>query len=188
MEEKTRSKRATSNQAAAMNHHVHENMSLASISLKDLLSSSKTKQGLTKYLADCLLIDFSGPLIVVQGKQARGSNCLVSNNVVTHSHEEADTLKPLHILDTLHECTMKTVNVLCADTDVFLLLMDLVANNLHGVMTKINFIRIGNKGSNEKSINIIERVNVVGIKKSRGLVGFHNFTGADWGGKFVGKT
>ena len=26
----------------------------------------------------------------------------------------------------------------------------------------------------------------VGVQKARGLIGLHNFTGADWGGKFVG--
>ena len=28
----------------------------------------------------------------------------------------------------------------------------------------------------------------LGRERARGLVGFHNFTGADWGGKFVGIT
>ena len=26
------------------------------------------------------------------------------------------------------------------------------------------------------------------MSKCQALIGFHNFTGADWGGKFVGKT
>ena len=34
--------------------------------------------------------------------------------------------------------------------------------------------------------DIQERVHSIGISKSQGLVGFHNFTGADWGGRFVG--
>ena len=102
-------------------------MSLASLSLKELLSSSKTKQGLTKYLADCLLTDIMGPLVVVQGGQARGSNFIVSDAVAIHIHEEADTLIPLHALDTLREGNLKTVNILSSDTDVLLLLVDLVA-------------------------------------------------------------
>ena len=61
---------------------------LASINLKDLLSSSKTKQGLTKDFSDCLLIDFNGSLIVVQGKQARGSNCLVPKDVVSRTKKQ----------------------------------------------------------------------------------------------------
>ena len=109
LKNKTRAKRATSLQTADLNYHVNENMSLAAISLKDLLSSTRTKQSLTKYLADALLKSFPRPLIVVQGRQARGKGCEVSSSVATHSHEEADTLIPLHVLDTLSNCTMKEV-------------------------------------------------------------------------------
>jgi len=28
-------------------------------------------------------------------------------------------------------------------------------------------------------------VSTIGTEKSKGLIGFHHFTGADWGGKFV---
>ena len=124
---------------------MHGNMSLVSLSLKELLSSTKTKQGLTKYLADCLLTDVMGPLVVVQGGQARGSNFIVSEEVATHIHEEADTLIPLHVIDTLRECTFKTVNILSSDTDGLLLLMDLVANKLHGAMTKYKLNQIRKK-------------------------------------------
>ena len=73
----------------------------------------------------------------------------------------------------------------CSDTDVLLLLMDLVANNIHGAMTKINFIKIGKvKGA----IYINERVKAVGQPKAMGLFRIHNFTWVDWGGKFVGTT
>ena len=92
------------------------------LSLKDLLSSTRTKQSLTKYLADALLTTFPRPLIVVQGNQARGKDCDVSKRVSTHSHEEADTLIPLHVLDTLFESSMKEVDVHCGDTDMILLL------------------------------------------------------------------
>ncbi|CAB3980183.1 Hypothetical predicted protein [Paramuricea clavata] len=34
----------------------------------------------------------------------------------------------------------------------------------------------------------IERVQVIGSHKCQGLIGLHNFSGADWGGKFVGIT
>ena len=103
-------------------------MTLAPVSMKDLLSSSQTKQSLTEFLADGLLANFSGSLIVVHGTQARGKNCVVSPSVSTHSHEEADMLIPLHVIDSLSTCTMKEIDVFCADTDVLVLLMDLVAN------------------------------------------------------------
>jgi len=34
----------------------------------------------------------------------------------------------------------------------------------------------------------MERVRVIGRHKCQGLIGLHNFSGADWGGKFVGIT
>ncbi len=40
------------------------------------------------------------------------------------------------------------------------------------------------KGSGK--IDIVDRVSVIGIEKAKGLSGIHNFSGADWGGKFVG--
>ena len=51
--------------------------------------------------------------------------------------------------------------VLSADTDVLLLLMDLVANNLLAATTKLNLIRIGKtKSELEKEMYVIERVKV----------------------------
>ena len=59
-------------------------------------------------------------------------------DVATHSHGEAETLIPLHVLESLRTNTMKQIDVHCGDTDVLLLLIDLVAHNHHGVMTKLN--------------------------------------------------
>ena len=70
------------------------------------------------------------------------------------------------------------------DTDVLILLMDLVSRNHLGALTSL-VLQTG-RGNNIKKYDIIERVNVVGTAKSQGLVGLHNFSGADWGGKFVG--
>ena len=39
---------------------VNDHMSLASVSMKDLLSSTKTNQGLTKYITDNMLKYFQG--------------------------------------------------------------------------------------------------------------------------------
>jgi len=101
LKSKTRAKRATCTQTAELNFHINGNMSLAAVSLKDILSSTRTKRNLTEYLAEMLLKRFSRPLIVVQGNKARGKNCVVSSSVATHSHEEADTLIPLHVIDSL---------------------------------------------------------------------------------------
>ncbi len=70
------------------------------------------------------------------------------------------------------------------DTDVLILLMDLVSHGKVGEFTVLNFLT--GKGAKYRSINVCERVKAVGLSKSQGLVGLHNFTGADWGGKFCG--
>ncbi len=70
------------------------------------------------------------------------------------------------------------------DTDVLILLMDLVSRGQLGALTKLKLLT--GKGATHRDIYICERVNVIGRHKSRALLGFHHFTGADWGGRFVG--
>ena len=52
--------------------------------------------------------------------------------MATHSHEEADTVIPLHVLDALHDNSMKSVDVHCGDADIIMLHIDLVAHDRHG--------------------------------------------------------
>lgn len=33
---------------------------------------------------------------------------------------------------------------------------------------------------------MVKTVQIIGHQKCQGLIGLHNFSGADWGGKFVG--
>jgi hypothetical protein len=42
------------------------------------------------------------------------------------------------------------------------------------------------KGKDMRIIDIVERVKLMGANVARAILGLHNFTGADWGGKFVG--
>ena len=98
LKEKTRAKRASNLQSALLNYHVNENMTLASASMKDLLSSSQTKRSLTEFLADGLLANFSGSLIVVHGTQARGKNCDVSPSAWTPIQYRSPCLVYQHIL------------------------------------------------------------------------------------------
>lgn len=39
-----------------------------------------------------------------------------------------------------------------------------------------------------REIDVRERVQAIGHRKCQGLIGIHNFSGVDWGGKFVGIT
>ncbi len=64
--------------------------------------------------------------------------------------------------------------------------MDLASRDRLGALTQLKFLT--GKGSKHREIDVCERVHVIGRQKSTALLGFHNFTGADWGGKFVGIT
>ena len=162
-------------------------MSIAKISLKELLSSSKTKTRLSEYLEEGLIDSFKGSN---QRLMAVHSTTVLVNephknpdDMSDHSHEEADTMIPLHVIDALKHKTVRVIDIYSPDTDVLLLLMDLVANEHVGAFTKINF-KTG-RGAKQHSIDICQRVQAIGREKSKGLIGIHNFSGADWGGKFI---
>ena len=188
LKSKTRAKRAVSEVAASNHFIIHDDMVVAKISLKELLSSNKTKESLAEYLAQALLDEFSQSemkFVVVYSNQARAAlPHFVSDTMKYHEHEEADTLIPLHVLDSIAECTTRDIHVWSSDTDALLLLMDIASRHHLGAMTKLTFVT--GKGAKHWCVDVLGRVSALGQAKSQGLLGFHNFTGADWGGKFVG--
>ena len=106
------------------------------------------------------------------------------DDFTSHGHEEADTQIPLHVLNCIKDSANQHIVVESLDTDVLILLMDLVACGHLGTLTSLEFHR--GKGKKFRKIDVVERVNSIGVRRSRGLIGLHNFTGADWGGRFVG--
>ena len=104
--------------------------------------------------------------------------------MTTHGHEEADTMIPLHAVDIVRGSKLRTIDVWSPDTDVLILRIDLGANDHLGVLT--TFRLLTGKVAKYRAIDVRDRVVALGPEKSRGLIGLHNFTGADWGGKFVG--
>jgi len=58
LKDKTRAKRAAS--SVTMELKVHDDMSIAKVSLKELFSNSRTKSQLTEILAEALLEEFKG--------------------------------------------------------------------------------------------------------------------------------
>ena len=100
----------------------------------------------TKYLADGLLArkSFHGHQIVVQGGTARIENCAVSEEVLSHSHEEAHKLIPLNGLDAMKDDKRKLIAVHCAYTDILTLFVDLVANDRHSESSKIHLEKLEN--------------------------------------------
>ena len=188
LKSKTRANRATSEAASKANYYVHDQTSIKTISLKELFSSSRTKNGLTKLLSEALLKHYEGSSkkYVVSYHTYTKVNLphTLEVDFQEHGHEEADTLIPLHAIYCLRENTFRDVHVCSPDTGVFILLMDLASNGHLGALTKLTFCT--GIGKYYREIDIRSRVKIIGIKKARGLIGLHNFTGADWGGKFVG--
>ena len=188
LKSKTRASRATSQAAEKANYDVHDNMSIKTISLKKLFSSSSTKNSLTVLLSEALLLKTNG---TTQKVVVSFLNCTKVNtphslpvDMEEHEHEEADTLIPLHVLDTIRDNTFKEIHVRSLDTDVFVLLMDVASNNRLGPLTKL--IMLTGVGAKYRGIDIRKLVEAIGASKAQGLIGLHNFTGADWGAKFVG--
>lgn len=91
---------------------------------------------------------------------------------------------PLHVLDAARKNgNERNVDVYLPDTGVIILLMDLISN--HQVKGEINFVT--GKGKAQRKIDIWETCSAFTLEKSRGRVGLHGFSGADWGGKLSKK-
>ena len=103
--------------------------------------------------------------------------------MLTHGHEEADTLISFQIIDTIRYDTFKEVHVRCSDTDVFSFSMDLDANGYLGTLNKL--IMPAGVGAKYREIDIRERVNAVGKTKSATVVRLLEIPDGDWRRKFV---
>lgn len=69
-------------------------------------------------------------MVVVKGTKVEVNiPHILAESFSTHNHEEADTMIPLHVIDAISESTLREVNVWSPDTDVLILLMDLVAHD-----------------------------------------------------------
>ena len=133
--------------------------------LKILLSHIETKSKLTEYLGKGALRD-----------TADSNKNVVHPDIIEHSREEADTLIPMHVLDASETDGKNRV----IDTDVFIYLTDLLST--YYISARVRFIT--GKGKAKQAIDVQVRCQAVGKEKSKGLIGLHAFSGADWGGKF----
>ncbi|MES9884227.1 MAG: TCR domain-containing protein [Sedimenticola sp.] len=185
MKESTRSKRQGN--ITPVRFFIRDEMSIKNISMKLLLSHCETKASLTEYLSEQLLEAFKDRnqgLVVSVGTASRVSkDGLICDELDIHGHEEADTLIPPQVLDVGKTTRVtRDVCVYSPDTDVFLLLIDMAAR--HRVPGKLLFLT--GKKANQRFIDIHDRCRSLGEEKAKALIGLHNFTGADWGGKFAG--
>ena len=154
LKNKTRQKRATT----CTEYKVHHDMKLT-MTIKELLSSSSTKSSLT---ANALLTYFSSvsnfKLVVVYGTIIKG--CDFEER---HDHEEADTMIPHQVIASVEVDPRREICVWSPDTDVLTLLIDLASRHL-GTQTRLKFLT--GKAAKHREIDVVERVNVIGIRKS----------------------
>ncbi|MES9881331.1 MAG: hypothetical protein ABW185_10665 [Sedimenticola sp.] len=178
LKNKTRQKRAVT----STEFDIHPEMKLT-MSIKELLSSSRTKCSLTAMFAQGLLQHFTSnsvcKLVVLFDNKIKSHDF-----EDVHSHEEADTLIPNQVMASVADHPCREICVWSPDTDVLILLIDLVSNDRLGDLTRLKFLT--GKSRKFREIDVVERVRVIGRRKCQGLIGLHNFSGADWGGKFVG--
>ena len=153
------------------------------MTLKELLSSSYTKKQLTAMLAEELLNVYRNQdifeIYVIYDNKIKGEGIEKE-----HEHEEADTLIAHQVMRSIIPERLQSIDVWSPDTDVLILLLDLVAHKHIQTPNLLNFIC--RKGTKYRKIDVVKRVQVIGSPKCQGLIGLHNFSGADWGGKFVG--
>ena len=157
--------------------------------MSDTLQADIPKHKFTEYFAKGLLDAFKRNSLVKLIVSYNGHIYINEPHTIepdfsSHEHPEADTQIPLHVLHAISEGSHKHIDVYSVDTDVNVLLMDLVARDFVGPTT--NIILHAGKAKAPKAIDIVKRVHSIGKEKSQALVGFHNFTGNDYGHKYVG--
>ena len=114
--------------------YISDSTNIKFVQLKTLLSHIETKAQLTKYLGDALLHAFAKrtqSLGVVYGTLTFGNKPdLFDRQITEHTHEEADTLIPLHVMDAAKkDGRVCDIDVFSTDTDVLVLLLDLASTH-----------------------------------------------------------
>ena len=84
------------------------------------------------------------------------------------------------------ELSCRELCVSSPDTKVFILLIDLVSRDLLASQTHLKVLT--GKERKYREIDLIKRVQAIVPRKCQWFSGQHNFSGADWSGKFVGIT
>ena len=103
---------------------INDSTNIKLIPLKTFLSHIDTKAKLTEHLGKALLAKFSDSeknLVVVHGTSTYANYPgLFHPNIRNHQHEEADTLTPMHVLDTSktdgdrHRCIFTRCRYICS--------------------------------------------------------------------------
>ena len=84
----------------------------------------------------------------------------IKEDFKVHGHEEADTLIPLHVLDSLHDKKFKEIHVWSPDTDVFIFLIDRASNDRLAPLTQLKFCT--GVGAKYRELDVRSCVQVIG--------------------------
>ena len=165
---------------ATGDYEIHDEMSIKKTSLNELFSSTPTKRRLTKYLGEGVLDEYENDLlhalIASFGTTiAINKPHVLPDTFLSHSHEEADTQIPLNILFSIEYNALTRLalhfDVYSVDSDVFILLLDLVSHYPEPIKPSTSIILHTGRGKLKKAVDIKEHMECVGVKKMPRLAG-----------------
>jgi len=141
------------------------------MSVKQFLSSAKTKDELTVYLSEKTLLHFKDKpkVFIVTSRQEVLSNSVDFKHLCS-SQEEADTRIILHSLDVSRRGATE-LYIQSPDTDVFVFAI----HRYHELCRNTYFVT--GVGNLKRVIPFGPIVNALGTAKTEALLGFHAFTG-----------
>ena len=149
--------------------------------MKKLLSHTKTKDKLCKYLAHKTIKKFADSEKVIVA--AYNTNVLSNRpgfENLSSTQEEADTKIILHA-NRAAKNGSAVIDIHSPDTDVFILALRRVLE----LAPNTSFVT--GTGSNKRSISLNSIHKTLGSSVTNALPGFHAFSGCDQTGKFAGK-
>ena len=112
LNQKTRAKRA---QGKEMEFAIHDEMDLAKITLKELLSASKPTMPISNILGNVVLDEYKGSqkkVVVIKGTTIQiNKPHSLAESMSIHNHDEADTMFPLQEIDAIGDSTLRDIGV-----------------------------------------------------------------------------
>ena len=178
---KTRDKRT---KGISTRYKIADDTNIENVSLKSLLSHVETKQELTAYLSRKVTVACreNQKRYVIVYENTCETNVPISPNLLSHEHEEADTLIILYGIEAARLNPFQELVVCSPDTDVLLLLI-----HYYEQLCTHTIFQTG-RGNQVRNINVGKAHEALGKERSDALLGFHCFTGCDQTAKFYGKS
>lgn len=166
---------------APIYYRITDSTNITKVTMKKLLSHSKTKMELTTYLADKAIEHFSrqngSRFIVAWASKCKATHKDVGN--LQSNQEEADTKILLHAVDATSDGATE-IQIHSPDTDVLVLAL----RRYPELCDNVSFVT--GTGANRRTIQLGPIVEALGQTRSAALPAFHAISGADVTGSFSG--